>query len=87
MRGTTAKKLRQIARGVGANPRTTYFHAKIRGWRERKRAERIGTSKGEAASRVVVLGICLRRAYKEAKRMYKGLPPTALEPTTLEFTC
>jgi hypothetical protein len=86
MRGTTARNLRKIARGVGANPNSTYFHAKIRGWRERKRAER-AAGKGEVASRVIVLGICLRRAYKEAKRMYKGLPPTAFEPTTLEYKC
>jgi hypothetical protein len=28
----------------------------------------------------MVLQPCLRRAYKEAKKIYKGLPPTALEP-------
>lgn len=90
MRGTTARNLRRIAREVGVNPKTTYFHAFIRGvgyyhgsrewdWAERRKKEFAETN---SVSRTIVLGICLRRAYQEAKRMYKGLSPTVLAPST-----
>lgn len=74
MRGTTARHLRQIAREVSAEPKTSYFYAVLRGWREKARAGK------RDHSMTRVLGYCFRRAYKEAKRIYLNKPPTALQP-------
>lgn len=90
MRSITAKNLRKIARGVGADPKTTYVHSKIRdegyyhGSREQRWADQRKDKSKAAVSRTIVLGICQRRAYQEAKRMYKGLPPSSYAPTNVE---
>jgi hypothetical protein len=60
MRGTTAKNLRRVARELGLDPKTSYLQA----------AQRT-TSKREVAPECTVLTECLRKAYKEAKRIYK----------------
>lgn len=89
MRGTTAKRLRKIARGVGANPETSYFHSAIRpegyyhGSKEQLWADKRKDKSMAAVSRTLVLGVCLRRAYREAKRMFKGLPPSSFAPTNV----
>lgn len=38
------------------------------------------TVPGAPIRRPGVMVECFRKAYKEAKHVYKGLPPTALEP-------
>ena len=69
MRGTTARSLRKIARELELEPKTKYAP----GGRLRKRAN------GSPIRRPLVMLECFRKAYKEAKRMYKGLPPSALQ--------
>lgn len=79
MRGTTARRLRQIARGLGLDAKTEYAP----GGKLRRRPDRIIHGKviaGAPIPRPFVMVECFRRAYKEAKKIFKGLPATALVP-------
>ena len=80
MRGRTAKRLRQIARALNLNPRTNYAP----GGRLRRRAgyrDEAGVLQpGAPIPRPGVMVECFRRAYKEAKKLYKGRPPTTCVP-------
>jgi hypothetical protein len=80
IRGKTAKRLRRIARALKLSTRTAYAP----GGRLRRRpsyrdAEGV-LQPGAPIPRPGVLVECFRRAYKEAKKLYKGLPPSALMP-------
>lgn len=81
MRGKTAKRLRKIARGLGLDPKTSYAP----GGELRRRPPVLRPDTGELQAgppipRPMTMRECLRRAYKEAKKIYKGLPATALSP-------
>jgi hypothetical protein len=80
MRGKTAKRLRQIARALSLNPTTNY----VPGGKLRRRASyRDAEGKlqqGAPIPRPAVMMECFRRAYKEAKKLYKGLPATSCVP-------
>lgn len=71
MREATARTLRRIARELELEPKTKY------GWggKLRKRLN------GSPIRRPLVMLECFRKAYKEAKRIYKGLPPSSLQWT------
>lgn len=84
IRGKTAKRLRQIARALNLNPTTGYAPG---GPLRRRPAGKVYGEDGELVvtpgrpiPRPGVLIECLRRAYKEAKKIYKGLPPSVLAP-------
>jgi|GEM_PF-2534035 len=75
MNAKLAKKLRKIARGVGLDAKTRYGPSKpVRAMYGPRRCDQNGTLPP------MVMLPCFRRAYKEAKKLYKGLPETALEP-------
>jgi hypothetical protein len=75
MNAKLAKKLRKIARGLGLDPKTTY------GPVGQQRYVEVGEDKKRFdLPSAMSMRPCVRRAYKEAKKIYKGLPPTALEP-------
>lgn len=84
MRGKTAKRLRKIARALELNPNTTYAPGgKLRhGPAIRVDDPETGPRMvaGPPIRRPAVLQECERRAYQEAKKIYRGAPPTALEP-------
>jgi hypothetical protein len=75
MNAKLAKKLRKIARGVGLDVRTRYGASKpVEGLAGPRRCDLNGTLPP------MVMLPSHRRAYKEAKKIYKGLPETRLEP-------
>lgn len=81
MRGVTAKRLRKIARGLKLEPKTSYLPGGPLRRRPDIRTELTGEIiPGPPIPRPFVMVSCLRKAMKEAKKIYKGLPATALEP-------
>lgn len=84
MRGKTAKRLRKIARQLELNPATTYAPGgPLRRGPDKGYTDDEGVFHrvpGAPIRRPGVLQECFRRAYQEAKQIYKGAPPTALEP-------
>lgn len=85
MNGKTARRLRKIAAGIELPPSTSYTP----GGPLRRRASRTEIDPltgvrevvpGAPIPRPMVLEECWRRAYREAKKIYKGLPPSALLP-------
>ena len=70
MRGVVAKKLRKIAASLNLTAQATY----VPGGPQRYRRD------GTGIPRPRVLVACFRRAYLEAKKVYKGEPMTALCP-------
>lgn len=79
MRGVTAKRLRKIAKSIGLPESGKYVPGgplrRSPGFRHPETGEWM---EGAPIRRPAVLTECFRRAYKEAKRIYKGLPPTRL---------
>jgi hypothetical protein len=88
MRGSVARRLRKIASGLGLESKTDYAAGGVL----RRRADHWGYDdegkrkllQGAPIPRPQVMTECLRRAYKEAKKIYRGLPPTALIPAEVE---
>jgi hypothetical protein len=81
MRGVTAKKLRKIAASLGLKADVGYTP----GGPLRRRSDFTHPETGEIIQgapirRPLVMVACVRRACKEAKKVYKGLPMTALVP-------
>jgi hypothetical protein len=84
MNGRVAKKLRRIARQLNLNPVASY----VPGGRLRRRPDRWDSN--EKGERVLIQGApiqrpgvlveCFRRAYREAKKIYKGQPPSVCVP-------
>lgn len=72
MRGTVARRLRKIAAELRLNPQTSYAP----GGKLRRRP----SYRGAPIPRPGVLTECFRRAYREAKKIYKGLPPSTCVP-------
>lgn len=76
MNGKIAKRLRRIARELSLNPTTTYAPMGPL----RRRADKavmdeegkIQVIPGQPIPRPFALGECFRRAYREAKKIYKG---------------
>jgi hypothetical protein len=86
VRGSTAKRLRKIVRALNLASKTGYADGGVLrrrpntwGYDENGKYAQIP---GDPIARPTVLVECFRRAYKEAKKIYKGLPPTALLPAT-----
>jgi len=79
MNGKLVRKLRKIAHALELEPKTKYVptarHLKCTCLScEDRRHSDVDTLPPH------VMHECVRKAYKEAKRIYRGLPPTALEP-------
>lgn len=84
MRNVVAKKLRKIAASLALNPETGYLPA---GKLRRKRPyldEDVVLQRGPPIPRPFVLRECFRRAYREAKKIYKGKPLSSLVPEAEE---
>lgn len=83
MRGKTARRLRRIARSLELNPTTTYAPGgKLRrmpGQLVDDPVEGPRMVAGALIRRPGVLQECTRRAIQEAKKIYKGEPPSALQ--------
>jgi hypothetical protein len=80
VRGKTAKRLRKIARELKLNPATSYVPGgRLRRHGDYRDAEGV-LQRGAPIRRPAALVECFRRAYKEAKKLYKGLPPSTCVP-------
>lgn len=80
MNGRVSKRLRQIARGLNLPPQTGYVPGgKLRRHASYRDAEG-ALQQGAPIRRPAALVECFRRAYKEAKKIYKGLPPSTCVP-------
>lgn len=84
MRGKVAKRLRQIARGLNLPAKTGYSSGGVLRrrpdrWESNEHGEQVRVP-GPPIPRPGVLTECFRRGYKEAKKLYKGLPPTMCVP-------
>jgi len=81
MNGRVSRQLRKIARELELKPETGYAPAgKLR--RRWTYLDSKGVpQQGPPIPRPIVLTECFRRAYKEAKKLYKGLPPSMCLPT------
>jgi hypothetical protein len=80
MRGTTARKLRKIARSLELPAKTGYAPGGKLRRRPGYRDESGIWQDGPPIPRPTVLTECFRRAYREAKKIYKGKPPSTLAP-------
>jgi hypothetical protein len=83
--GKTAKRLRKIARELKLNPQTGYVPGgPLRRRPDRWEFDELGVEKrrvqGAPIQRPGVLTACFRRALKEAKKVYKGQPPSICVP-------
>jgi len=79
MRAKVAKKLRAIARGLGLPAEGKL----VPGGKLRRRPSYFKDGElheGAPIPRPFVLNVCFRRAYREAKKIYKGLPLSILLP-------
>jgi hypothetical protein len=71
MNGRTAKALRKIARALELAPKSSY----VPGGKLRR------TAAGAPIRRpAMIVDECFRRAYLEAKRLYKGKPRCTIAP-------
>src|ERR1700683_2742337 len=80
MRGQTARLLRKIAQGAALPLETGYAPG---GSLRRHAGRRLidGTyHPGPPIPRPTVMTLCFRRAYKEAKKIFKGLPVSICVP-------
>ena len=88
MNGRTARKLRQIAKGLDLAPETGYAPAgKMRRYPHRLQKDAEGHMRlvpGPPIPRPIAMTECFRRVYKEAKKLYKGLPPSMCVPEAKE---
>ena len=84
MNGKTAKRLRKIARELQLNPETGYAPGGKLRRRPGYRDELGLWQEGAPIVRPAVLKECFRRAYREAKKIFKGLPPSILLPEGTE---
>lgn len=86
MNGRVSRQLRKIARELELKPETGYAP----GGRLRRRAPYLDAKgvpqPGPPVPRPTVLTECFRRAYKEAKKLYKGLPPSMCLPEETKQT-
>jgi hypothetical protein len=80
MRGTTAKHLRRIARGLNLSPQTAYAPGGKLRRRPSYRDADGALQQGAPIRRPWAMVECFRRAYKEAKKIYKGLPASTCVP-------
>lgn len=80
MRGATAKRLRKIARELGLPAEAKYLPGGKLRRRSDYRDENGEIQQGAPFPRPFVLNECFRRAYREAKKIYKGLPMSILLP-------
>jgi hypothetical protein len=82
--GRVSRKLRQIAKELKLEPKTEYAP----GGRLRRRANYVDDKgvlqPGAPIPRPFVLRECFRRAYQEAKKIYKGEPPSICVPEAKE---
>jgi hypothetical protein len=84
MNGRVAKRLRKIAKELRLNPQTAYAPGgKLRRRPSYRDAEGL-LQQGAPIPRPGTLVECFRRAYREAKKIYKGLPPSTCVPETTE---
>jgi hypothetical protein len=83
MLNATAKRLRKLVRQLGLPEQTAYTAGgKLRrqtSFKHPKTGELLG---GAPIPRPGVMGLCFRRAYKEAKKIYTGKPLSTLAPDT-----
>lgn len=79
MNGKQAKKLRKIARGLKLPAPNSYApvgrEEYVEARNDNKRSYTAGIKR-----RPVALQACERRAYKEAKSLYKGIDTTSVDP-------
>jgi hypothetical protein len=80
MRGQTAKRLRAIARGLSLEPKTSYVPGGKLRRRPSYRDAEGALQQGAPIRRPWAMVECFRRAYKEAKKIYKGLPLSTCVP-------
>lgn len=88
MNGRVSRQLRKIARVLELAPATDYRPAgKLRRYAPRLQKDAEGHMRmlpGPPVPRPLAMTECFRRAYKEAKKLYKGLPPTICVPEAKE---
>lgn len=80
MRNATAKRLRQIAKSLGLETETKYAPGGPLRRRPSYRDDKGELQPGAPIPRPFVLRECVRRAYREAKKIYKGQPMSLLAP-------
>lgn len=76
MNGRVSRRLRKIAADLRLTPQTSYAP----GGKLRRRPSEGWLQQGAPVPRPAVLTECFRRAYREAKKIYKGLPPSTCVP-------
>lgn len=88
MNGRVSKKLRRIARELNLSPTTAYAPGgKLRRRPSRWDSDELGAQvliQGPPIPRPGTLVECFRRAYQEAKKIYKGQPPSICVPDVPE---
>ena len=80
MRGATARKLRRLARSLGLDAETRYTPGGPLVRRPGYRDEDGTWQEGAPKPRPAILVACARRAYREAKKIFKGEPMSVLMP-------
>jgi hypothetical protein len=80
MNGKVARTLRQIAQRLALAPQTEYAPGGVLRRRPGRVDDKGVLQPGPPIPRPIVMRECTRRAYKEAKKIFRGLPPTACVP-------
>ncbi len=88
MNGRVSRQLRKIAQSLQLAAATDYRPAgKLRRYPARLQKDAEGHMRmvpGPPVPRPLAMTECFRRGYKEAKKLYKGLPPTTCVPEAQE---